>query len=85
MVSSGGFNEIAYSFEKSRGRPYSESQMFAFCLALQDCDLNNLGFLGRWFTWERGILLPLTSMSDWIVGLLILSGGPGSLPMSSLI
>ncbi|KAA3486448.1 reverse transcriptase [Gossypium australe] len=49
----GDFNEIAISFEKKGGRR-SERQMLAFRKVLEDCNLNDLGFRGRWFTWERG-------------------------------
>ncbi|MBA0785057.1 hypothetical protein Gotri_027804 [Gossypium trilobum] len=28
--------------------------MKEFCMALEDCGLNDLGYIGRWFTWERG-------------------------------
>ncbi|KAH1046178.1 hypothetical protein J1N35_036962 [Gossypium stocksii] len=31
--------------------------MNAFQMALEDCRLNDLGFVGRWFTWERGKFL----------------------------
>ncbi|KAK5843415.1 hypothetical protein PVK06_005872 [Gossypium arboreum] len=50
------FNEILYSFEKSGGRLREERQMLAFREALEDCELNGLGFLGQWFTQERGRL-----------------------------
>ncbi|XP_016676354.1 uncharacterized protein [Gossypium hirsutum] len=26
-------------------------------MTLEDCGLNNLGYIGRWFTWERGRFL----------------------------
>lgn len=50
----GCFNEIAYSFEKLGGRIRAERQMKAFRTALIDCDLNDLGYNERWYTWERG-------------------------------
>ncbi|KAA3468379.1 reverse transcriptase [Gossypium australe] len=50
----GDFNEITSSFEKRGGRLRSESQMAQFCNALEACDLVDMGFSGRWFTWERG-------------------------------
>ncbi|KAA3461056.1 Exo_endo_phos domain-containing protein [Gossypium australe] len=50
----GDFNEIANSFEKKGGRLRSERQMMDFRMALEDCNLNDLGFTSRWFTWERG-------------------------------
>ncbi|KAH1074512.1 hypothetical protein J1N35_026840 [Gossypium stocksii] len=48
------FNEITNSFEKKSGRLRSERQMDAFRSTLEFCNLNDLGFIGRWFTWERG-------------------------------
>ncbi|KAA3453417.1 reverse transcriptase [Gossypium australe] len=50
----GDFNEIANSFEKQGGRRRPERQMSAFRTALEDCNLFDIGFTGRWFTWERG-------------------------------
>ncbi|MBA0575541.1 hypothetical protein Golob_024180 [Gossypium lobatum] len=50
----GDFNEIANSFKKKGRRLRSERQMKEFCEALEDCNLTDLGFTGRWFTWERG-------------------------------
>ncbi|KAH1065446.1 hypothetical protein J1N35_030433 [Gossypium stocksii] len=50
----GDFNEITSSFEKKGGRLRSERQMHAFRSILEDCSLHDLGFVGRWFTWERG-------------------------------
>lgn len=50
----GDFNEITKSFKKKGGRLRSERQMKDFRTTLEDCGLNDLGFIGRWFTWERG-------------------------------
>lgn len=50
----GDFNEITSSFEKKGGRLRSDRQMRDFRRALEDCNLNDLIFVGRWFTWERG-------------------------------
>ncbi|KAA3486163.1 reverse transcriptase [Gossypium australe] len=50
----GDFNEILKSHEKRGGRLRSERQMLDFRMALEDCNLFDLGFTGRWFTWERG-------------------------------
>ncbi|KAA3477768.1 reverse transcriptase [Gossypium australe] len=50
----GDFNEIANSFEKKGGHLRLESQMQSFRMALEECSLDDLGFNGRWFTWERG-------------------------------
>ncbi|GMI96662.1 hypothetical protein like AT1G43760 [Hibiscus trionum] len=53
-VAIGDFNEILYANEKRGGRVRPERNMNAFRSALQDCDLSDLGFTGRWYTWERG-------------------------------
>ncbi|KAA3480980.1 reverse transcriptase [Gossypium australe] len=50
----GDFNEIIYSFEKSGGIPREERKMEAFREALEECQLENIGYSGVWFTWERG-------------------------------
>ncbi|KAA3477129.1 reverse transcriptase [Gossypium australe] len=50
----GDFNEITSSFEKRGGRLRSERQMLDFRMVLEECNLIDLGFIGRWFTWERG-------------------------------
>lgn len=31
--------------------------MIAFREALKECEINDLGFFGQWFTWERGRLV----------------------------
>jgi len=43
---SGDFNEILFGFEKEGGQPKTESNMRKFILALEDCDLQDLGFVG---------------------------------------
>ncbi|KAA3489992.1 reverse transcriptase [Gossypium australe] len=53
----GDFNEITSSFEKKGGRLRSERKMNEFRTTLEGCNLNGLGFVGRWFTWERGRFL----------------------------
>ncbi|KAH1055130.1 hypothetical protein J1N35_033195 [Gossypium stocksii] len=50
----GDFSEITNSFEKKGGRLRAERQMDAFHSTLEFCNLNDVGFIGRWFTWERG-------------------------------
>ncbi|KAA3478112.1 reverse transcriptase [Gossypium australe] len=50
----GDFNEITSSDEKKGGRRRSNRQMIDFRSTLEDCNLEDLGFKGRWFTWERG-------------------------------
>ncbi|KAG8490633.1 hypothetical protein CXB51_013830 [Gossypium anomalum] len=52
----GDFNEILFSFGKRGGRLREERQMVAFREALEDCELNDLGFSAQWYTWERGRL-----------------------------
>ncbi|KAH1129371.1 hypothetical protein J1N35_000749 [Gossypium stocksii] len=51
------FNEIMHSFEKKGGRLRLERQMSNFREVLEDCRLIDLGFVGRWFTWECGRFL----------------------------
>ncbi|MBA0753339.1 hypothetical protein Gogos_021872, partial [Gossypium gossypioides] len=50
----GDFNEITDSFEKKGGRLRSNGQMREFRRVFKDCCLKDLGFIGRWFTWEQG-------------------------------
>ncbi|KAA3467762.1 reverse transcriptase [Gossypium australe] len=50
----GDFNEITSSDEKKGGRRRSNRQMIDFRSTLEDCNLEDLGFKGRWFTWEQG-------------------------------
>lgn len=52
----GDFNEILYSFEKKGGVPREEGKMESFRAILDNCQLENLGFSGPWFMWERGRL-----------------------------
>ncbi|KAK5784224.1 hypothetical protein PVK06_038744 [Gossypium arboreum] len=49
----GDFNEITNSFEKKGGRLRSERQKNAFRMALEDCSLNDLGYVGRCFQVEH--------------------------------
>lgn len=48
------FKEIANSFEKKGGCLRSARQMMELRMVLKDYSLNDLGFIGRWFIWERG-------------------------------
>lgn len=48
----GDFNEITSSLEKKAGRLRAECQMQEFRTAMEDCGLNDLKYIGRWFTWE---------------------------------
>ncbi|KAA3472330.1 Exo_endo_phos domain-containing protein [Gossypium australe] len=50
----GDFNEIMYGFEKKGGLPREERRMEDFCNALKEYQLIDVGYLGNWFTWERG-------------------------------
>lgn len=49
----GDFNEIMYSFEKKKGRLRNERNIVRFREVLKECDLTDLGFIDKWFTWER--------------------------------
>ncbi|KAA3471358.1 reverse transcriptase [Gossypium australe] len=53
----GDFNEITSSFEKKGGYLRSKRKMNEFRTTLEDCNLSDLGFVGRWFTWKRGKFL----------------------------
>ncbi|GMI96865.1 hypothetical protein HRI_003355800 [Hibiscus trionum] len=50
----GDFNEILSLEEKQGGLLRSDWQMNNFRNALLDCNLDNLGYRGAWFTWEWG-------------------------------
>ncbi|XP_052477317.1 uncharacterized protein LOC128032639 [Gossypium raimondii] len=60
---SGDFNEIMYSFEKKGGLAREERRMEAFKKTLEECQLEDLGYTGAWFTWERGNL-PKTNIRE---------------------
>lgn len=49
----GDFNEIMHGFEKKGGIPREEKRMKVFRNALEDCRLMDVGYSGKWFTWER--------------------------------
>ncbi|KAA3486342.1 reverse transcriptase [Gossypium australe] len=57
------FNEIMYDFEKKGGVPRDERRMEVFREVLAECGLVDMGFSGRWFTWERGNL-PETNIRE---------------------
>ncbi|KAA3476013.1 reverse transcriptase [Gossypium australe] len=59
----GDFNEIMYGSEKKGGVPRNERRMEVFREVLVDCGLMDMGFSGRWFTWERGNL-PVTNIRE---------------------
>ncbi|XVF71729.1 hypothetical protein PTKIN_Ptkin12aG0063000 [Pterospermum kingtungense] len=48
------FYEILWSFEKSGDFPRPKWQMKNFRNTVDECGLVDLGFIGKWFTWERG-------------------------------
>ncbi|PPD73535.1 hypothetical protein GOBAR_DD29539 [Gossypium barbadense] len=48
----GDFNEVAFFFEKSSGRNQAEREAFHSIMA--DCDITDLGYNKKWYTWERG-------------------------------
>lgn len=50
----GDFNEILYSSEKKGGIPRDEIRMDAFRNTLEDCELLDMGFVGKCYTWARG-------------------------------
>ena len=51
----GDFNEILYNSEKEGGRPRTQRQLQAFHDALTECEVNDVGFVGDIYTWQRGI------------------------------
>ncbi|GMJ03875.1 hypothetical protein HRI_004056700 [Hibiscus trionum] len=53
-LSIGDYNEILMAEEKKGGMVRSARQMDEFRSAVQDCDLSDLGYTGRWYTWEKG-------------------------------
>jgi hypothetical protein len=50
----GDFNEILYSWEKEGGAPRANRYMKSFQDCLSDCGLEDLGYIGDIFTWQRG-------------------------------
>ncbi|KAA3459022.1 reverse transcriptase [Gossypium australe] len=53
----GDFNDILYAHEKKGCLPREEARMEDFRRTLEDCFLEDIGFSGPWFTWERGQIL----------------------------
>lgn len=49
----GDFNEILFDYEKVGGVPRPESCMEKFRQALEDCELQDIGFVGDAFTWRN--------------------------------
>jgi hypothetical protein len=52
----GDLNEILYNHEKEGGRARPERFMKAFHDAMDDCNLEDVGFVGDPFTWNRGTM-----------------------------
>lgn len=50
----GDFNEILYNSEKQGGRPRTQRQLQAFHDVLSECELQDMGFTGDLYTWQRG-------------------------------
>ncbi|KAA3474278.1 non-ltr retroelement reverse transcriptase [Gossypium australe] len=50
--SMGGIKKILFFHEKQGGRLRDERCIKALRAVIQYCDLLNLGFEGRWYTWE---------------------------------
>ncbi|KAH1107359.1 hypothetical protein J1N35_011127 [Gossypium stocksii] len=61
----GDFKEIIYGTEKKGGLPRDERRMDLFRRTLEECQLVDSGYSGRWFTWERGNLLE-TNIMEWL-------------------
>ena len=49
----GDFNAIIQSTEKLSKRPSQMSQIDSFCVALEACQLEDLGFNGYSYTWNN--------------------------------
>ncbi|GMI66653.1 hypothetical protein HRI_000334600 [Hibiscus trionum] len=49
----GDFNEIAFLNEKQGGLTRSDRQMQEFRRVLSDCEVEDIGYKGRWYTWEK--------------------------------
>jgi hypothetical protein len=49
----GDFNEILFAWEKEGGVPKPQAQMDNFKMALEDCGLRDLGYVGDTFTWRN--------------------------------
>ncbi|XP_073360464.1 uncharacterized protein [Aegilops tauschii subsp. strangulata] len=47
------FNEVLHSWEKEGGVTRSQASMDKFKMALEDCELHDLGFIGDVFTWRN--------------------------------
>ncbi|KAH1130158.1 hypothetical protein J1N35_001536 [Gossypium stocksii] len=59
----GDFNEIMYGSEKKRGLPRDERRMDLFRRTLEECQLIDIGYSSKWFTWEKGNL-PETNIQE---------------------
>ena len=54
MVDNGGLNEVLYFFEKKGGNLRLQIFLNMFYEALDDCNLEDFGFIGDKITWKRG-------------------------------
>lgn len=61
----GDFNEIMYTHKKVGGVPVEEHRMESFRNSLEMFGLFDIGYSGRWYTWERGNL-PATNIREWL-------------------
>ncbi|GMI73926.1 hypothetical protein HRI_001061900 [Hibiscus trionum] len=59
----GDFNEILLAEEKRGGRVRSNRSMQAFREVLLDCGLDDMGYEGTWYTWEKG-RVPATNIRE---------------------
>ncbi|KAA3462804.1 reverse transcriptase [Gossypium australe] len=50
----GDFNDILFAHEERGGLLREAVRMEAFRKTLEECLLEDIGFSGPWFTWERG-------------------------------
>ncbi|XP_074326658.1 uncharacterized protein LOC141664599 [Apium graveolens] len=49
----GDFNDMLFSFEKEGGRPHPNNFLIGFGEVIAECGLEDLGFTGGSFTWEK--------------------------------
>lgn len=47
------FNDMMYAFEKTGGRPQPRNLLEGFSNAVLECKLEDLGFIGCEYTWEK--------------------------------
>lgn len=54
VVVRGDFNEILHYGEKEGSSNKERRGMVGFREVVEECNLNDLRFVGPWYTWERG-------------------------------